>query len=143
MITIKKYLVPIIFIAVITAGAGFVGGMKYQQSRNFRPSLGEFGRPMQFRNGQGNPEGGLRQQGMGGGMRPVSGEIISLGNNSVTVKLPDGSSKIVVLSDSTEIGEMTKVTADKLTVGNQVLVFGIANDDGSVTAQNVQLNPAN
>ncbi len=73
--------------------------------------------------------------------RPISGEILSSDDKSITVKLQDGSSKIVLLSDKTQINKATSVTKLDLKSGEKVAVFGSENSDGSVTAQNIQLNP--
>jgi uncharacterized protein with beta-barrel porin domain len=132
VINIKKYLSQIILIAVLTAGVSFFAGMKYQQSRGLRNFA-------QLGNGRGGQMVFDRQEKQG--LRPVAGEIIKADGNSITVKMADGSSKIVILSDSTEIGETTTVGKDKLTIGSNVVVFGTENNDGSVTAENVQLNP--
>ena len=49
---------------------------------------------------------GARQgQGSRMGFRPVNGEIISADEKTVTVKLQDGSSKIVLFSDKTTINK--------------------------------------
>lgn len=108
---------------MVTAGVGFFGGMKYQESRR-----GSFTR--QFAN-----------QGFRGGLRPVSGEIISSDPTSVTVKIADGSTKIVILTDKTTINKAEAATKDNLKTGQTVAVFGSENADGTVTAQTVQLNP--
>jgi len=76
-----------------------------------------------------------------GGFRPVSGEIIKADTTSITVKLEDGSSKIILLSKNTAINRAEKVSAFDLTVGTTIAVFGSENPDGSITAQNVQINP--
>jgi hypothetical protein len=55
--------------------------------------------------------------------------------------LPDGSTKIVLLSDTTTVNKATTGTLSDLTKGQQVAVFGQENSDGSVTAQTVQINP--
>lgn len=119
----------VLIIALIALGGGFYGGMQYQKSQ--RPNLanGQFFRQGQFgnRNNTGN--------------RPVSGEIISSDSGSLTVKMPDGSSKIVMFSDKTEINKAAKGTKDDLKKGERIFVFGTTNADGSVTAQNIQLNP--
>ncbi len=121
-------------ILVVLVGAGaFFGGMKYQQSKQpafFRQFNGQGGQGQRFGNGTTRA-----------GFRPVSGEIISADNNSLTVKLADGSSKIVLLSDSTQINKAETAARADLTVGQKVAVFGQENSDGSVLAQNVQLNP--
>jgi len=129
-----------VLIALAVGSAGFFGGMKYQQSKT-PTSMGQFGR-------NGGPRvQGLNQQRPGGfnaqGLRPVAGEIISQDDKSITVKLGDGSSKIVLFSDTTSINKAAEGTKGDLKVGDSVRIFGIANSDGSVTAQNIQLNPVN
>jgi ribosomal protein S1 len=71
----------------------------------------------------------------------VNGEIIGVDEKSITVKMQDGSSRIVILSEKTEINKAASGTKDDLKVGERVAVFGQENSDGSVTAQNIQLNP--
>ena len=73
--------------------------------------------------------------------RPVNGEIISTDDKGVTVKLTDGSSKIVMISDTTSINNVTTATKKDLKVGEKVMVVGQTNSDGSVSAQNIQINP--
>ena len=123
--------VIIMAVAVIIVGAGgFFGGMKYQQNKQpafFRQFGGEEG----IRMGVGDSKGFL----------PVNGEIIAADEKSITVKLQDGSSKIVLLSDKTEINKTASTTKEDLKVGEKVAAFGTENSDGSVTAQSVQLNP--
>ncbi len=131
----KTYVIGIVLLIVVGGGA-FFGGMKYQLSKE----------PAFLRNGTvngartGNGAVGNRG-GTGTGFRPVTGSIISADNNSITVKLTDGSSKIVLLSDKTEVNKAETVSPDELKVGATVSVFGTNNSDGSVTAQNIQLNP--
>ena len=72
----------------------------------------------------------------------VSGDIISKDAMSITVKLRDGGSKIVFFSDTTEISRFASGSASDLLVGKSVMVNGKTNDDGSVTAQSIQLRPA-
>ena len=123
----------IIGIAIVALGVGFFGGMKYQQSQRQSFSR-QFGMNQQQGTRGGN--GSVR-----GGFRPVNGEILSTDANSITVKLPDGSSKIVLLSDKTEINKASVATVTDLTAGEKVSVFGTENTDGSVSATSVQLNP--
>lgn len=122
----------IALVAILFAGgAGFFAGMKYQQSK--QPA---FLRQMGGVQGQRTGTGGNRM-----GFRPVNGEIISSDDKSITVKLQDGSSKIVLFSDSTEINKAAEATKEDLKTGEKVAVFGTENSDGTVTAQNIQLNP--
>ncbi|HBC72979.1 MAG: hypothetical protein UX91_C0006G0172 [Candidatus Amesbacteria bacterium GW2011_GWB1_47_19] len=130
----KQTVILLIIAAVaIAGGGGFFAGMKYQTSKR---TTG-FNRPdgnLQFR---GVPSGNGNRM----GFRPVAGEIINRDDKSFTVKLNDGGSKIVILSDKTEINKAASGTPEELKVGEKVSVFGTENSDGSVTAQNIQLNP--
>ncbi|MFA4827017.1 MAG: DUF5666 domain-containing protein [Candidatus Shapirobacteria bacterium] len=121
-----------VLILILVGGGAFFAGTKYQQSKT--PQVGARG---QFGNGQ---TGGNRQgTGMRGGA--VVGEIQSLDSNTLTIKTQDGGSKIVILSDLTKINKAAEATKNDLMTGQTVSIFGTANTDGSVTAQNIQLNP--
>ena len=123
----KNIIIIIILLLVIGAGE-FLAGMKYQQSKvtsTFRQFTGA-------RNGQ---------TGQTNAARPVAGQIIASDDKSITVKLGDGSSKIVILTDSTGYSKTDSAAKTDLKEGDTVAVFGTTNSDGSVTAQNVQLNP--
>lgn len=127
----KNNIIAIIVVVSLIAGAGgFFAGMKYQQSKS---PAGRFGNLQGARNGN----FGQRAQ----GFRPVNGEIIGADDKSITVKLQDGSSKIVLLADTTSINKSSEGSKSDLKTGEKVAVFGTENSDGSVTAQNVQLNP--
>jgi len=124
----KQLIITIVLILVFSA-ASFYGGLKYQQNKKpaFTRQFGNAGR--------------AGQNQLRAGARNINGEIISADSKSITVKLTDGSSKIVVLSDSVTINKAETATKDDLKVGEKVMVFGQDNSDGSVTAQNIQLNP--
>jgi len=119
-----------VVVAITFGGAGFFGGMKYQESK----------RPANFRQFNGNVQG-LRTGGSQQVFRPVNGEIIGSDEQSITVKLQDGSSKIVLLAESTEFLKSQSGSKEDLKVGDKVMVVGSDNTDGSVTAQNIQINP--
>src|SRR3990167_8719983 len=130
----NNYLTTIILVTIF-AIAGFYGGMKYQQSK-VNSLSGQFSnRQRTVRNGR------VGGNGNRSGFRPVAGEIISADGKSITVKLQDDSSKIVLINDKTVINKAQTVSKSELKVGEKVSVFGSENTDGSVTAQNVQLNP--
>ena len=113
---------------IVFAGAGFFAGMKYQQSK--QPAFSR-----QFSGQQGTRVG----QGNRLGFRPVNGEIIGSDEKSITVKLQDDSSKIVILSDKTEINKAANATREDLKVGEKVMVVGQENSDGSITANSIQI----
>jgi hypothetical protein len=75
---------------------------------------------------------------MGGG-GPVSGEIISVDENSITVKMEDASSKIVLLSKDTLINKSSVGSLENLIKGENVMVIGKTNSDGSVSAQTISI----
>jgi len=126
----NNMIVIVVIVSLVVGAGGFFAGMKYQQSKN---PAGRFGNLQGARNGQ----FGQRAQ----GLRPVNGEIISSDDKSITVKLQDGSSKIVFLTDTTTFSKSEEGSKGDLKTGEKVAVFGTENSDGSVTAQNVQLNP--
>jgi hypothetical protein len=135
----------VIIIAIISLALGFGGGylFKNYQVGKMRPNFGSQ-LPDRQRNGQElqnvqRPQNGQGPQAGFGGM--VMGEIISQDENSITVKIQDGSTKIVILGDSTTYSKSQSIEKAELSTSNQVRVFGNLNSDGSVTAQNVQLNP--
>jgi hypothetical protein len=124
----KNLIIVGVIAAVIFGAGGFFAGIKYQQLR--RTALFN---QMDNRNGQG--------QVRGTNFRPVNGEIINTDDKSITVKMQDGSSKIVLFSDQTQINQATTAAKSDLKTGQIVAVFGTSNSDGSVTAQSIQLNP--
>jgi hypothetical protein len=136
----QKTNISVLAIVLIIAGsaAGFFAGTKYQQNQTLSAFQGRDGGMM------GNTAGGNRTSGstrMQQGFRPVAGEIIAQDDKTITVKLQDGSSKIVNIADSTTINKSSEGAKTDLTTGQKVSVFGTENTDGSVSATNVQLNP--
>jgi len=132
----NKQIITII-IAIAVGALSFFGGMKYQESKSVN---NRFGANLQNMRGQQNGQTGQSQT-RRGGFRPVMGEIINQDENSITVKLVDGSSKIVLLSEKTIYNKVETATKTDLKKGESVNVFGTENTNGSVTAQNIQLNP--
>ncbi len=86
--------------------------------------------------GQNGPGGQIRI--MGGGS---VGEVVSKDETSLTLKLLDGGSKIVFLSASTTVNKMTAGSLEDVTSGTSVTVMGTPNQDGSLTASQIQLRP--
>ena len=151
----NKLITIVIATAVVVGGGAFFGGMKYAESKSLRgrvsqadfqnlQNLSPEERQQRLQELGANAGAGFRG-GAGGGQRGggglTAGEIIAKDDKSITVKLSDGGSKIVFLSDSTTISKMTDGTKSDLEIGKQVTVNGSANSDGSVTAQNIQLRP--
>ena len=146
----NKNLLIVIVAAVIAAGAGFFVGMKYGQARALNPkTIAAMSQEQRqqlfagFRSGNGGGGGFGGRGGAGGrganGGGFVAGEILSKDDKSITVKMSDGSSKIVFVGASTTVEKPATSTFADLLTGQQVVVMGQTNSDGSVTAQNIQV----
>ena len=137
-----KKTIPILLILILAVGIGaFYGGMKYNQSKNplSRFSNQNFQNMTPAQRQQLLQRNGTNTRAGANGTNFISGQIISKDNNSLTIKMPDGSSKIVFFSNSTEISKSASGTPDDLTVGTTVSANGSANQDGSITAQSIQI----
>lgn len=138
----KNNLLVTTIVAVIVGGLGFFGGIQYQKvnANPARPG-GQF---QQLDNGQNRPAGLTGRNGTAtrGGVSPVSGEILSIDDKSITVKSQDGSNKIVVYADSTNINKSSEGSFADLQVGEEVMVIGTEDANGTVTAQTISVGGA-
>lgn len=139
---------------VIAGVLGYFIGMNFPINKQTTAETSPFtNQRMVGRNGQNNQAavGGSTVRGnttrnntqRGGmmGARPISGEIIALDDKSMTIKLTNSTSKIVLFDTGMIVNKMATGTATDLKVGGKVAAFGKENADGSMTAQNVQLDP--
>jgi hypothetical protein len=146
----KKCTTVIVIVAIVVGAAAFFGGKAYEKSSLSKQGL--------LRSANGGP-GAANQQGRQGGRafggaqggnggpngangNFVSGDVISKDDKSITVKTRDGGSKIVFFSDSTTVGKSVSGSAFDLSNGQQVIVSGKTNSDGTLTADNIQIRPA-
>ncbi len=129
----SKTLLIIHGVTVVVAGSAFYSGMKYGQA-NMASGLQQ----RMTGGGFGNGRTGNRS----GGNNTVAGDIIAKDATSITVKLRDGGSKIVFYAGSTDIGKSVPGTSDDLAIGKTVMANSTPNQDGSVTAQSIQIRPA-
>ena len=124
--------ITMIIIGVVLIGVSFYGGIKYAESKTpVRRALGGFGQNDGQRGTRGANSGGF-----------VNGDIIAKDSTSVTVKMRDGSSKIIFVSDSTTVMKAVSGKLSDLSVGEQITSMGTANPDGSITASSIQIRPA-
>lgn len=122
----KAILIPAATAVIAGAGA-FYGGMQYQLHQTPSGANGRFG----------NRTGGANGQRQFNGMRPISGEVIDQDDKSITIKMMDGSTKIVLFSDKTTYNKTSAGAKTDIQKGVQVTAFGTANSDGSITAQTI------
>jgi len=136
-----KKLIPIIVILIIIVigGGAFYGGMKYGQSKSPLSNLSR----QNFQNLSQDQRQQISQgrTGRGAGANFLTGEVIAKDKQSLTLKMPDGGSKIVFFSDSTQISKTAEGTIDDIETGKQIMVSGEQNSDGSYTAKTIQLSP--
>ena len=127
----NKNLIIVAVLIILALGGGFFAGMHYQKSQATSLFVGANG---VFRGRFGQGAGGQN-------FRPVRGQVLSIDSTGLTVKLMDGTSKIVVVSPSTSFVKSAAATSSDIKTGDTVMVIGAQNSDGSVTAQDVQINP--
>lgn len=133
----NKSLIILMAAVVIALGAGFFGGMEYQKNKrvtNFRSNFSGNQQGTTARNGNTTSRNGTPS-----GSQPVSGEIVSIDDTGITIKTPNGGSKIVVFSNSTVINKTTEGSKSDLKTGDSVMVIGTISTDGTVTAETVSI----
>ena len=148
----KTLLVSVVLLVVIVGTGSFYGGMVYGKSsskgslgRNFNPQ--QFGASIAAMGQRGDRTGGA---GMPSGGGFVSGEVISQDAQSVTLKLQDtgkaelssAGTKIVFFSSSTQVMKTQQGLISDIKTGENLMVSGKANSDGSITAQSIQIRPS-
>ncbi|MFH0854432.1 MAG: hypothetical protein V1891_02990 [bacterium] len=128
----KKFILIAIGAVIIVGAASFYGGMTYgKYNKSFQANMSQRTNSnfQQFRQGMGNRAG----EGL------VNGEIIKKDDESITVKLRDGGSKIIYISNKTGIMKSVDGVKDDLEIGENAMVNGKVNSDGSIAAETIQL----
>jgi len=139
---VKKWQIAVVVLAVIAVGVGALfGGRAWGESASSsdqtqRQFATDGSGP--FNRGDGSAPGDGTGRGMFGG-NAVTGSIIAVDSSSITVQTSDGSTKIVLFGDSTGITLVTEGSVADLKTGEDVLVTGTTNDDGTVTATSIRL----
>jgi len=141
----NKFLPILLVVAIVCLGGGFFAGWEYEKSQSPLSKLPQDVQQRFQRMGanvnanQGPGANFSNRNNNGGGF--INGEILAKDPTSITVKLRDGGSKIVFFSTSTEVSKFAEGNANDLSVGDSIMVQGKVNQDGSITAQTIQLRP--
>ena len=137
---VKTWHIAVVVVVIVAVGVGaFFGGRA--TAGGGTPTVAEAMKVLQSQAQQGNGNGLGFPGGNGTARRggAVSGSIIAADATSITVKTSDGGTKIVLVSGSTTVAKTSEATQADLTVGQDVIVTGTTNSDGSVTATRVQV----
>ncbi len=117
----NKLLILSVVLFLVGSGLGFLVGSRFQR----RPSNSDF----------------IFRQRLGNNMNSVRGQIVRDENGSLTIKLSDGTTRLVIVPSSATIYKTATASASDLKANEEVMVIGTENSDGSITAENIQLNP--
>ncbi|MDD5433452.1 MAG: DUF5666 domain-containing protein [Candidatus Pacebacteria bacterium] len=137
----KKTLLVCIVLLIATVGAGsFFGGVEYTKNKSPFSNLPQDAQQRFQRMGANINTGQAGIRNIGNSL--INGEILAVDNQSITVKNRDGGSKIIFFSTSTQITKSTDGSINDLQIGQNIMANGTTNQDGSITAQSIQLRPA-
>lgn len=153
----QNAVIGMVVVLILISGA-FYGGMQYglksvadkakaqfvQGGRNFGGANGNSQRLAGGANqNQGGNIGGQNMRGgADGGGGFITGQITSKDDTSITIKTNDGGSRIVFFSEKTGVDKSVSGASSDLSVGQQIMINGKTNADGSVVAQAIQIRPA-
>jgi hypothetical protein len=139
----QKIILACTITAVVAGTLGYVGGVKMSGMRRTVQFGGGERNVMMTRGGEGNSTAQKPSGNVGRIMGPRStiGEVIAKDANSMTVKMNDGSSRIIILSDKTTYRISSDANLDKIEVGTKIAAFGETGSDGSITATSIEINP--
>ncbi len=145
-----KKVLPIIIAFIVIGGGAFYGGIKYTESKTPNASVNGANfrnfqnmSPEERQNLAGQAGANRTDANRGAGFGGVSGELLSKNEDSITVKLNDGGSKIVYFVNTTKVSKTIDGSIEDLQIGANIMINGDANEDGSVIARTIQIRPEN
>jgi hypothetical protein len=143
-------IIAIAVVGILAVGGGaFFGGTRYERSRIladpsvlFRSGAGvAMGAGPGFVMGAPQASGSMATRGDGNGgpmaVGGTMGTILSIEGNTLTLTTPAGATVTVQASDTTLVERNVSGTVADLSVGEQVMVAGPTNEDGSITARSI------
>jgi hypothetical protein len=127
----KRLVIAVAVTAVIFGAAGFGGGTLLGRATARTRALGGAANWQAMRNGA-NGQAGQRAG-------VAVGKVTEKSKDSFTVKSPDGSTRTVYFSSSTQFSKTTSATIADVSVDTTVSAIGSATSGGDITAQRVQI----
>ncbi|MDD4409099.1 MAG: hypothetical protein PHW52_00420 [Candidatus Pacebacteria bacterium] len=126
----KQKNITILLVSVILVGilSFYAGVMTEKKSNSHQLGFERQSRGSISMNPNRNRQGGM-----------INGDIKTKEDNTLTIGTTNGGSRIVLFSDKTKVTKSTEGSLTDLGVGTGVMVIGTENQDGSVTAQNIQI----
>ncbi len=126
----KKIVSTAVIALVIGFGAGYVIHTAPAQTQNTRGNFAGANGDM-IRGGTGGGAGGF-----------LTGTIAAKDAGSITINTRDGSSHVVLITPATSVSKSVTGALGDVSVGSTIIVSGMTNSDGSVSATLIQLRPA-
>lgn len=131
----KKQIVFFLAMILLVGGVSFYGGIQYKQKQ--RSGFNTPANVTMTNQRQGNLQ---RDATVNGGF--IVGEVISKDLDSITLKLQDRGSKIILISEATPVTQSAPGSIDDIKVGEQITVTGSSNEDGSFWASSIRIGDA-
>ena len=123
-------------IVIIVGGLCFWGGAYYANNRtyaNFDVGMARSQSGVSF---QARSIPGVKNDGSF-----LNGRITALDANMITLQTSDGGSKLVLYATSTSIKKTEQGVIGDISTGTVISVMGTKNNDGSITAKTIQIDP--
>ncbi|MFQ5886868.1 MAG: DUF5666 domain-containing protein [Anaerolineae bacterium] len=139
-------IIGVLLVIVAVGGGSFWAGMRVGENRIiqdparlFQQMRGEAGQfREQFPGMMGTPQPGKEGAPLRGGIR---GTIEAVEGDTLVVSTEEGETRVQT-TDTTLIEKSMAVGVEDLEVGEQVVVSGSRNDDGSVIARSIRISTA-
>ncbi|HUD03541.1 MAG TPA: hypothetical protein VMR51_02020 [Patescibacteria group bacterium] len=140
----KIWLILFTTLVVIIVGvAAFLGGMQLQKSNDKSSAANSVGGGFQNASASQRQAFAANGGGRSGGFDGLSGQIASVGTNTVTITTSSGSTEVVNLDSSTTVASETTATASDLVVGKTITItpnFGNnSSDNTTITARRITI----
>jgi hypothetical protein len=139
----KRWMIPVMAVVVIAVGVGcfFAGRSVGDGSVSAEEAMAALQSQGAGGTGDGGsfPAGGRGNGGNAEGTSMISGSIVSVDSDTITVKLSDDSTKLIIFSGSTTISKTEAGSSADLAAGTEISVSGSTNSDGSVTATRISI----